>query len=268
MRRWPLLSLGIGLAGVAALLGGEAVWTATRDYLPAASAPSVAGVFGAATPGGGPLRIILLGDSTAAGVGASSTRTTVGGRLARLLAVDSGRRVELSSVAASGARAKDLAAQVQRALAGERPDVAVVLVGANDTTHLTRRSEVERELGEAVRRLVGSGSRVVVGTCPDMGAPRVFPPPLRQLAAWRGEAIAASQAETVRAAGGVPVDLARLTGSAFRADPRTFATDRYHPSDRGYEFWAAALLPAVVEAAAAATRDQSPRRSSRSASRT
>jgi lysophospholipase L1-like esterase len=237
------------VAAVAALLGGEAVWTATRDFLPASSAPSMTGVFGPRLPGRPPLRVTVLGDSTAAGVGASATRTTVGGRLAAQLAHDLTRRVELTSVAVSGARARDLPAQVDRALAGRRPDVAVILVGANDTTHLTPDSDVQEQVGATVRRLVAAGSRVVVGTCPDMGAARVFPPPLRQLAGWRARAVAATQAEAVRASGGTPVDLARLTGPVFRADPRTFSSDRYHPSDRGYEIWAAAMLPAVLEAA-------------------
>jgi lysophospholipase L1-like esterase len=244
--------VGVSIAGAAALLGGEALWTATRDYLPAASAPPVAGVFGTsgtAAPGASPLRLAMLGDSTAAGVGASTTATTVGGRLAALLAHDLGRQVVLTSVAVSGARAVDIPEQVERALTGNRPDIAVILVGANDTTHLSPDSDIREGLGSSVRRLVAAGAKVVVGTCPDMGAAPAFPPPLRQLAGWRGKTVAAEQAKAVRAAGGTPVDLGRLTGPVFRADPRTFSRDRYHPSDRGYEVWAAALLPAVLEAA-------------------
>jgi lysophospholipase L1-like esterase len=248
--RWPLLIVGAGVAGAAVLLVGEAVWTATRDYLPAGSAPPVAGVFGArGAVAGAPLRLTMLGDSTAAGVGASATRTTVGGRLAALLAHDLGRRVTLSSVAVPGARATDLAGQVDRALTGERPHVAVILIGANDATHLSPDSDVRDGMRAAIRPLVAAGAGVVVGTCPDMGATPVFPRPLRQVMEWRGREVAKAQTEAVRAAGGIPVDLARQTGPVFRADPRTFSTDRYHPSDRGYELWAAALLPAVLEAA-------------------
>jgi lysophospholipase L1-like esterase len=65
----------------------------------------------------------------------------------------------------------------------------------------------------------------------------------------RARQLAAAQADAVRAAGGVPVDLAAQTGSVFRADPGTLSADRFHPSADGYRLWAEALLPAVREAA-------------------
>ena len=66
-----------------------------------------------------PLRLVLLGDSTALGVGVDRVADTVGGQLAALLAeAPGGRRVELSSVAVAGSRSADLATQVARALVG------------------------------------------------------------------------------------------------------------------------------------------------------
>jgi lysophospholipase L1-like esterase len=188
---------------------------------------------------------VVLGDSSAAGVGATATASTVGGRLAEALAAD-GARVSLSSTARYGARAADLAGQVDSVRPG--PGLAVVLVGANDVNHGTGLGAVRRDLAAAVRRLTGAGLRVVVGTCPDLGGARAYPQPLRDLVAWRGRAVARAERRAVLEAGGAPVDLARLTGPAFRADPRTLSADRFHPSDRGYALWAAALAPAVRDA--------------------
>ncbi len=232
------------------LLGAEAGYVAGRSYLPAGSAPPPTGAFGteAGAGAGRPLRLLLVGDSTAAGVGASSTATSVGGRLAAALAAG-GRRVELSSVAVSGSRAADLRGQLTRALHGAAPDVAVVLIGANDATHLSRLGTVRRDLTDAVRRLRGAGVRVVVGSCPDLGAARAFPQPLRLVAAWRGRGVAAAEDAAAATAGARVVDLGRATGPAFRADPRTLSRDRFHPSDRGYRLWAQALAPAVLAAA-------------------
>src|SRR4051794_20914659 len=88
------------------------------------------------------LRLVLLGDSAAIGVGVEWLSETVGGQLARLLAeggTDTGERhVLLSSVGVAGSRSADLATQVARALLGDRPDVAVVLIGAHDATSLRR----------------------------------------------------------------------------------------------------------------------------------
>ena len=125
---------------------------------------------------------------------------------------------------------------------------AVLLVGANDATHATGLDSVRRDLETAVRRLRTSGRQVVVGTCPDLGAARALPRPLREVVAWRGRAVAEAEEEGVSAAGAVAVDLAALTGPAFRADPATLSSDRYHPSDAGYRLWAAALAPEVQAA--------------------
>jgi len=198
------------------------------------------------------LRLVLLGDSAAIGVGVEWLSETVGGQLARLLAegtADTGERhVLLSSVGVAGSRSADLATQVARALLGDRPDVAVVLIGAHDATSLRSPDEAAELLGQAVRRLRESGVRVVVGTCPDLGALRAIAPPLRQVAGMLGRRMAKAQARAVEAAGGAVVDLAGETGAVFRADAGTFCYDGFHPSADGYRVWAHALYPAVAKA--------------------
>jgi lysophospholipase L1-like esterase len=199
------------------------------------------------------LRLVLLGDSGAIGVGVEWLSETVGGQLARLLAegtADTGERhVLLSSVGVAGSRSSDLATQVARALLGDRPDVAVVLIGAHDATSMRSPEESASQLGQAVRRLRDAGVRVVVGTCPDLGATRAIAPPLRQLAGLMGRRMAKAQARAVLAAGGVVVDLGEETGAVFRADAGTLCYDGFHPSADGYRVWAHALYPAVAKAA-------------------
>jgi len=240
--------LGLGLL-VLALFAGEALVTSRRTYLGADSAPLVEGDFGTT---GAVLRLVMIGDSTAAGVGASDTAGTVGGQLATALAHQP-RRVRLSSVAVSGSRAADLGPQVSRALLGS-PDVAVLLIGANDATHASGLGAVRRNVADAVRRLRVAGVAVVLGGCPDMGAARAFPQPLRLLVAWQGRRVATAELAVGRDAGAEVVDIGRETGAAMRADASTLATDDFHPSDRGYQLWARALLPAVRAAAGRARR--------------
>jgi lysophospholipase L1-like esterase len=81
----------------------------------------------------GPLRLALLGDSIAYGVGADRTEHTLAPWLRAEL--DAAGFETISHVFAwSGARSADLPRQVERALRW-RPDVAVLIVGANDLTH-------------------------------------------------------------------------------------------------------------------------------------
>lgn len=245
------VTLIAGTVGGAAVIGAEALAARARKYarpdLRLAMRTSIGDL---SAP---PIRLVLLGDSSALGVGVDRVAETVGGRLAELLSADEsggarGRRVELSSVAVSGSRSTDLATQVARALLGEPADLALILVGANDVLRLHRPAQSAAHLAAAVRRLVDSGAVVVVGTCPDLGAVRAFAPPLRQLVGLLGRQMARAQTEAVLAAGGVPVDLATATGPVFRADAGTLCRDGFHPSADGYRVWAHALHPAVIEA--------------------
>jgi lysophospholipase L1-like esterase len=238
-----------GMVGGAALLAGEALLARTRRYAEPGLTFGVRATVGADKAP--PLRLVLLGDSSAAGAGVDRVTDTVGGQLARLLADGSGLRVHLSSVGVSGSRSTDLATQVARALLGERPDVAVVLIGANDAATGRRPGEAAAYLGAAVRRLRDAGVEVVVGTCPDLGAARAIAQPLREVAGWWGRRTAHAQSRAVTAAGGTVVDLAAETGPVFRADAGTLCFDGFHPSADGYRVWAHALLPAVTTAATA-----------------
>ena len=248
-------SLLAGAVGGVALLAGEAIAARSRRYAKPTMGLALRTSMG---PTGAPqLRLVLLGDSAAIGVGVEWLSETVGGQLARMLAEGTGdtgpRHVLLSSVGVAGSRSTDLATQVARALLGDRPDVAVVLIGANDATGLRVPEESAEYLGAAVRRLRDAGVEVVVGTCPDLGATRALAPPLRQIAGLLGRRMAKAQAKAVTEAGGVVVDLGQETGAVFRADAGTLCYDGFHPSADGYRVWAHALYPAVEEAALAAS---------------
>ena len=248
-------TLFAGAVGAAALLAGEVIAAKGRRYAKPTMGLALRTSMG---PSRAPvLRLVLLGDSAAIGVGVEWLSDTVGGQLARLLAegnAQSGERhVLLSSVGVAGSRSADLATQVARALLGDRPDVAVVLIGQNDAAGLRSPEESAAHLGAAVRRLREAGVQVVVGTCPDLGAVRSVAPPLRQVAGWLGRRMARAQAKAVEEADGVVVDLGEETGAVFRADAGTLCYDGFHPSADGYRVWAHALYPAVADAAMASS---------------
>ena len=243
-------TLIVSAVGSAAVVEAEAVAARVRRY--AQPDMRLAMRTSVGDPTAPALRLVLLGDASALGVGVERVADTVGGHLAELLAggpATNGRRIELSSVAVARSRGSDLATQVARALLRRRPDVALILVGTNDALALHRPTEAAAYLAGAVRRLRDAGVAVVVGTCPDLGAVRAFAPPLRQVAGVLGRRMARAQAEAAREAGGVPVDLAERAGPVFRADAGTLCHDGLHPSADGYRVWAHALYPAVAEAA-------------------
>ena len=199
---------------------------------------------------GEPIDLVLVGDSLAAGLGAEHRKETLGGRLAKAMARRMHRPVRLRTVAVVGSESPDLPAQLDALERDYRPHVAVIVVGGNDVTHRLPVALSAQHLHEAVRRLRAAGAEVVVGTCPDLGALRAVPQPLRRIASSLSRRLAEIQDETARQAGAEPVDLRRAVGPMFFDEPEAmFSLDRFHPSALGYRRTAEALLPAACRAA-------------------
>lgn len=193
------------------------------------------------------LHLMVFGDSTATGYGCRQPAEVPGALIARALARRTRKRVRLSTKAIVGATSKGLAGQVDAMfVAGPPPDVAVIMIGANDVTALNGIAGSVQRLRAAVRRLRAGGAIVVVGTCPKFGAISAIPQPLRWVAHARACQLARAQTQAVRAAGGVAVPFADFHAPEFHDHPeRLFATDQYHPSAAGYALAASQMIPAL-----------------------
>lgn len=201
------------------------------------------------------LKVALIGDSSAAGYGVETVLETPGAQLASGLAEAADRRVYLKSVAFVGAQSRDLQGQIEQVLPLQ-PDVAVILIGANDVTHTVRPSESVRLLEHSVRLLLDEGTRAVVGTCPDLGTVEPIAFPLRQVARAYSRRLAAAQTIAAVEAGGRTVSLGSVLGPEFAAAPALlFGPDRFHPSAAGYAHLASVLLPSVLAALGVLTEE-------------
>lgn len=242
---------GGGATAAAALFTGLLVGQAmiARRTIPQAEAPPPRcdGRYGSELAGE-PVRMVILGDSSAAGYGVDTARHTPGALLAAGLSERLARPVLLRCFAVVGAESSDLSPQVVQAIE-LRPEIAVIMIGGNDVTHRRRLGDAVRHLVSAVHALRAAGAEVVVGTCPDLGTIQPIQPPLRWMARRWSRQLAAAQTVAVVEAGGRTVSLGDLIGPAFSAEPdRMFSWDRFHPSADGYAAAASALLPTVVAA--------------------
>lgn len=243
LKRLVFLLFGLLLA-IGIVFGVEIVLAMRREYLPTTPALDIAGEFG--DDDARQLTFAVLGDSTAAGVGAGTPDKAYPTKLARALA-SRGYRVRLQAFGVSGARVADvLDDQLDRALA-IRPDLVFLGIGANDVTHVTKLESVRDDMAEVLDRIEEGGAAVVVAGPPDMRSP-VFYEPLRSVVGWRGDAVAA-EIEKVASEAGVPVvPLADGTREFFRDDPdRYYSEDEFHPSAAGYALWADVILPYLVD---------------------
>jgi lysophospholipase L1-like esterase len=242
-----------GVTGTAAGVAGLSVALLLRQaadarrIIPMAEAPPPRGdgLYGPKF-GGKPLNMVILGDSSAAGYGVHKPRETPGALLATGVSRRLRRPVRLHRLAVVGSMSAGLLYQVDAALEYD-PEVAIILVGGNDVTHVSARAAAVRHLGDSVRRLRAVGCKVVVGTCPDLGAIRPIKPPLRWLARSWSRQLAALQTVAVVEAGGRTVSIGDLLGPAFEADPaRMFSSDQFHPSAEGYARAAAVMMPTLM----------------------
>ncbi|MGR4883436.1 SGNH/GDSL hydrolase family protein [Streptomyces sp. LARHCF249] len=257
---------GLGLVGVAAvgLVLAEMQFAKRTVGTGLPDPPRADGLYGSEfggpehvlhREGPGPLRLAMLGDSTAAGLGVRRARQTPAALLASGLAAVAERPVELRNVALSGAMSDDLDRQVGLLLDGpagggaQAPDVCVIMIGANDVTRRMPPTQSVRCLTSAVRRLRLAGAEVVVGTCPDLGTIEPVYQPLRWVARRVSRQLAAAQTIGVVALGARTVSMGDLLGPEFAANPREmFGPDSYHPSAEGYATAAMAVLPTLCAA--------------------
>lgn len=198
---------------------------------------------------GGRIDLLLLGDSIAAGLGAEMPSHTPGARLAKYVAKRAQVSVRLTTGARVGSETSGLRDQLAALPAAYRADVAVIIVGGNDVTHRVPVGDSVRQLEDAVRDLQRQGTKVVVGTCPDLGMLQPVPQPLRTLGSRASRSLAAAQTEAVLALGARAVSLSDVVGPFFITNPdEMFSLDRFHPSSMGYKRTAKAVLPSVLAA--------------------
>jgi lysophospholipase L1-like esterase len=240
-----LAAAGTLAAGV---FGGQLLMA--RWSIPGAQAPPprCGGWYGREYGDAAPLRLAVLGDSTAAGYGVHRRAETPGALLATAIAAATQRPVRLTCPAVVGSVSAWLPAQAETVLeAGV--DLAIIFIGANDVATRANERRAVGYLADAVRALRADGAEVVVATCPDLGTVRPIQPPLRWLARRWCRQMAAAQRVTVERAGGRTVSLGDLLGPTFDADPETmFGPDRYHPSALGYRAAVDVVLPSAFVA--------------------
>ena len=213
----------------------------TTPRLPDAGGPLEGTVAGA----GEPLRLIALGESTVAGVGARTHETGLAGQLARALSRDTRRGVEWIVVARSGINARDSRAELASQLSGRQADVVMIALGVNDAIefHTARRwaSDVEGLIGD-VRAQVGD-ALVLLSGVPPLNYFPLLPQPL-------SFALGARSAALERASVALVEKLKRVVYVPFRIERKhsgdLFCADGFHPSELGYSEWAEQLADAFM----------------------
>ncbi|WNV74291.1 SGNH/GDSL hydrolase family protein [Geodermatophilus sp. DSM 44513] len=195
-----------------------------------------------AAGGEAPLRLLVVGESSAAGVGVACQRDGLAGQLAAELARRGVRGVAWQVCARTGATASATARELVPA-AGGRHDLVVVVLGVNDALRLrSRRHWRERitRVVDALQPLLTPQGRILLAGVPDLGAFPALPHPLRTVLGWHAHAL---DRELGRLA-------ARRRGVLHTAAPplteALFADDGFHPNAAACTRWAQHIADLVA----------------------
>ena len=198
--------------------------------LPEAAGPTVGTISAAGTP----LRLLVIGESTVAGVGAPDHARALTGQIAAALATRTGRTVHWHAVGKIGATARVARTRLVPEVPEAPVDIIVLALGVNDVLGFHGPGRWTRDLTQLIadlRRRVGPAP-VVLSAVPPMGHFPAFPQPLRGVLGLRAAALD-------RAAQRCVPTLVRVAHSPPRLDGAggMFGTDRFHPSIQGYRQW-------------------------------
>jgi lysophospholipase L1-like esterase len=223
------------------ILLAQGYWVRKRTpRLPDAAGP----LEGTVGDGDKPIRLIAVGESTVAGIGAATHETALTGQLAVALSRNAKRSVNWSVVARSGINARTCLNELVPQLAGRRADVVLIALGVNDSVefHTARRwiADVER-LIESVRGEVGDALVLLAGVPPIDHFP-ALPCPLSFV-------LGARSASLARASIGIAGRMKRVVHVPFQIEKERctdlFCADGFHPSELGYKLWAEQLAAAL-----------------------
>lgn len=207
--------------------------------LPEAGGPTVGTIAAAGTP----LRLLVIGESTVAGVGAPDHAQALTGQIAAALATRTGRTVHWHAVGKIGATARVARTLLVREVPHTPVDIIVLALGVNDVLRFNAPTWWTRDLTALIadlRTRVGAAP-VVLASVPPMGRFPAFPQPLRGVLGLQAAALD-------RAAQRCVPTLVRVAHCPIRLDPSgdMFGTDRFHPSIQGYRVWGSQIAESAL----------------------
>lgn len=228
-RRSPVLA-AISVLAVLMLLGtsGCAVWRIKQSVdLARQSEPFQA------SPPGATATLLVVGDSTAVGTGASSPASSLAGLISR-----NHSQLKIVNRAKDGARFADIAGQLDTA-GSERFDVILILGGGNDVIRFTGDEVLAYEAERAVALAHSRAGVVVIMPSGNVGSAPFFYPPWSWLMTARSKKLHSMVRQAAASHGALYVNLFKEKADdpfAQRPDELN-ARDGLHPSNAGYRLW-------------------------------
>ncbi|MDE2147190.1 MAG: SGNH/GDSL hydrolase family protein [Burkholderiales bacterium] len=232
------MSLALKLVLTPVLLAQAALTRRRLPRLPEAEGPRQ-GEVGA----GPPLRLLITGDSSAAGVGVVSQRQALAGQLSRRVAERCAARVSWRLLARSGLNTLQTLELLRRE-APPAADIAVVVTGVNDIIDrvpLRRAVSARQAIAHHLRSAQGV-RHVVFAPLPPIHQLPAVPQPLRYVS---GADARRHNAALARWTAQRP-DVSRVAIDDLRLSRGVLAADGFHPGEPVYRHCAAVIAEHIA----------------------
>lgn len=181
-----------------------------------------------------PFRLLALGDSIIAGIGASSQNQSLPAHLARALAQIKGQAVSWNSMGRNGTNSTDLLGMLVELQNQPPPDLVLISIGVNDVTGLCSSKTWQTNIITLCEKL---GARwpaavIVFAGLPPMDQFPLPPQPLRFCLGLRASYFDHLASRLIEAQAGM-LHIPTLI------DPteHDFCADGFHPSEQAYAVW-------------------------------
>ncbi|MDZ5699424.1 SGNH/GDSL hydrolase family protein [Chelativorans sp. M5D2P16] len=190
------------------------------------------------------VRLLVVGDSSVAGVGIADTDVGLPAQLARLIALRHERAVVWRAAGFNSATAGEIRDHVVPNLAAEEWTHIVLAVGTNDVKNFHTVRRFKREFGGLLYALRARWPEALIVWSPvvDMRSVPALPPALGQILEIRASLINRMGTALCLERGAVPAERLPIE------DPEAgFSDDGFHASADGYRAWAEHLLAYMQE---------------------
>lgn len=180
--------------------------------------------------------VVVFGDSTSVGTGASSSEKSFVGLVASQFPDYS-----FNNVGFNGAKVDDLEGQLEK-IGDEKFDRAIVLVGGNDVLYFTSTEDAKKELQRVLPKIHEKADSIILMNGLRGGRFHAFPFIFQDLYVRRTHAFQEMYREIETDFSYVDYfDMSvSLEGDIFvKESEKMHSTDTFHPSDAGYEVWLA-----------------------------
>lgn len=200
--------------------------------------PDAAGPTSGVTGEGDETTLLVIGESTVAGLGAGTHQQALAGRFAHHLSRHIGKRVSWDAVGRAGVTARrtinELLPLIPRADYGH----ILVAVAGNDVMKLTPPRRWRRDMLELIDLLRENSpsSQIYLANCPMIKYAWAVPPPSRELLWQLSQMHDRNAREFVKLRENV-----HYFPQPVYVREEGFFSDGVHPSEQGYDDWSAAM---------------------------